>query len=101
MINPLLVLGLMLIATSCASTQYAKNVEVVNDKMVILKDVEKIAVLTPNPDKITYVYDLNTSRLIKVAQGSFDIRVNKGQYLIQSDSKIAKAFYEAEYANER
>ncbi len=92
----------MLVATSCGTTKSTANVEVVNDKTVILKDVDKIEIAAKNnhQNQATWVYDLDANKLVKVARGSFAIDVNKGKYLIQSEGKIAKATYEIAYAEE-
>ena len=101
-VKPLFALGLMLMATSCGVTKNAANVEVVNEKTVILKDVDKIEIAAKNnrQNQATWVYDLDANRLVKVARGSFAIEVNKGKYLVQSEGRIAKASYEIAYADE-
>ena len=44
--------------------------------------------------QITYVYDLKHSKLVKIARGSFDIDLSRGNYLIQSNRKITKTVYD-------
>ena len=87
--------------SSCATLQETNSkwindprVEVVNEQTVIFKDVIKIEIVTNNVAQITYVYDLKHSKLIKVARGSFDIELSRGNYLIQSNRKITKTVYD-------
>ena len=87
--------------SSCATLQETNSkwindprVEVVNEQTVIFKDVIKIEIVTNNVAQITYVYDLKHSKLIKVARGSFDIDLSRGNYLIQSNRKITKTVYD-------
>ena len=87
--------------SSCATLQQTnskwindQSVEVVNEQTVIFKDVIKIEIVTNNVAQITYVYDLKHSKLIKVARGSFDIDLSRGNYLIQSNRKITKTVYD-------
>ena len=87
--------------SSCATLQQTNSkwindprVEVVNEQTVIFKDVIKIEIVTNNVAQITYVYDLKHSKLIKVARGSFDIELSRGNYLIQSNRKITKTVYD-------
>ena len=87
--------------SSCATLQQTNSkwindprVEVVNEQTVIFKDVIKIEIVTNNVAQITYVYDLKHSKLIKVARGSFDIDLSRGNYLIQSNRKITKTVYD-------
>ena len=68
-------------------------VEVVNDQTVIFKDVVKIEIITNNATQVTYVYDLKHSKLLKIARGSFDIDLTRGNYLVQSNRKITKTVY--------
>ena len=87
--------------SSCATLQQTNSkwindprVEIVNEQTVIFKDVVKIEIVTNNVAQITYVYDLKHSKLIKVARGSFDIDLSRGNYLIQSNRKITKTVYD-------
>lgn len=87
--------------SSCATLQQTNykwindpRVEVVNEQTVIFKDVIKIEIVTNNVAQITYVYDLKHSKLVKVARGSFDIDLSRGNYLIQSNRKITKTVYD-------
>ena len=89
----------MLGASSCSTTQNIINnkdprIEIVNEKTIIFKDIVKIEIKTNKNDQITYVYDLRHSKLVKVARGSFEVNVQRGNYLIQSDKKITKTVYE-------
>ena len=70
------------------------RIEIVNETTVIFKDVIKIEIKTVKDDQITYVYDLKHSKLIKVARGSFDADLSRGDYLVQSNKKITKTIYE-------
>jgi len=72
------------------------RIEVVNETTVIFNNVVKIEVRVNerNQDQITYVYDLRHSKLIKVARGSFEVNLPKGDYLVQSNKKITKTDYE-------
>ena len=70
------------------------RIEIVNEKTVIFKNVVKIEIKTNDDNQITYVYDLRHSKLVKVARGSFEVNLNRGDYLIQSDKKITKTVYE-------
>lgn len=98
-----LILFLILIAsltlgTSCVSSKIFSNstqYEIVNDKTVIFRNVIKVEVQTCNDcnNQITYIYDLNNSKLVKVARGSFSVEVPSGDYLIQSDKKITNVDY--------
>ena len=87
--------------SSCATLQQTNSkwindprVEVVNEQTVIFKDVIKIEIVTNNVAQVTYVYDLKHSKLVKVARGSFDIELSRGNYLIQSNRKITKTVYD-------
>ena len=87
--------------SSCATLKQTNSkwisdprVEVVNEQTVIFKDVVKIEIVTNNVAQVTYVYDLKHSKLIKVARGSFDIDLSRGNYLIQSNRKITKTVYD-------
>ena len=87
--------------SSCATLQQTNSkwindprVVVVNEQTVIFKDVIKIEIVTNNVAQITYVYDLKHSKLIKVARGSFDIDLSRGNYLIQSNRKVTKTVYD-------
>ena len=87
--------------SSCATLQQTNSkwindprVEVVNEQTVIFKDVIKIEIVTNNVAQITYVYDLKHSKLVKIARGSFDIDLSRGNYLIQSNRKITKTVYD-------
>ena len=87
--------------SSCATLQQTNSkwindprVEVVNEQTVIFKDVIKIEIVTNNVAQVTYVYDVKHSKLIKVARGSFDIDLSRGNYLIQSNRKITKTVYD-------
>jgi hypothetical protein len=77
-------------------TAHAKepNIEIVNDKTIILKNVIKIEILTPRKEQVTYVYDLKHSKRVKVARGTFNVEVPCGDYLVLSDRKITKTLYE-------
>lgn len=87
--------------SSCATLQQTNSkwindprVEVVNEQTVIFKDVVKIEIVTNNVAQVTYVYDLKHSKLVKIARGSFDIDLSRGNYLIQSNRKITKTIYD-------
>lgn len=87
--------------SSCATLKQPNSkwindprVEVVNEQTVIFKDVIKIEIVTNNVAQVTYVYDLKHSKLVKVARGSFDIDLSRGNYLIQSNRKITKTVYD-------
>ena len=87
--------------SSCATLQQTNSkwindprVEIVNQQTFIFKDVVKIEIVTNNVAQVTYVYDLKHSKLIKVARGSFDIDLSRGNYLIQSNRKITKTVYD-------
>ena len=87
--------------SSCATLQQTNSkwindprVEVVNEQTVIFKDVIKIEIVTNNVAQVTYVYDLKHSKLVKIARGSFDIDLSRGNYLIQSNRKITKTVYD-------
>ena len=87
--------------SSCATLKQTNSkwindprVEVVNEQTVIFKDVIKIEIVTNNVGQVTYVYDLKHSKLVKVARGSFDIELSRGNYLIQSNRKITKTVYD-------
>ena len=87
--------------SSCATLQQTNSkwindprVEVVNEQTVIFKDVVKIEIVTNNVGQVTYVYDLKHSKLVKVARGSFDIELSRGNYLIQSNRKITTTVYD-------
>ena len=87
--------------SSCATLKQTNSkwvndprVEVVNEQTVIFKDVIKIEIVTSNVAQVTYVYDLKRSKLVKVARGSFDIDLSRGNYLIQSNRKITKTVYD-------
>ena len=101
--------GVVLIAitmlfASCATTKVEKKrwyqdnpkIEVVNETTVIFKDVLRIEVRSCKHcvDQVTYVYDLKHSKLMKVAKGSFEVDLPRGNYLIQSNKKITKMDYE-------
>lgn len=70
------------------------RIEVVNESTVIFKDVLKIEIKTNDKNQVTYVYNLNHSKLVKVARGSFVVNLSRGNYLIQSDKRITKTIYE-------
>lgn len=74
--------------------QNNSKIETVNERTVIFKNVVRIDIKTHNKNQITYVYDLNHSKLIKVARGSFEVELPMGNYLIQSNEKITKTLYE-------
>ena len=87
--------------SSCATLKQTNSkwvndprVEVVNEQTVIFKDVIKIEIVTNNVAQVTYVYDLKHSKLVKIARGSFDIDLSRGNYLIQSNRKITKTVYD-------
>ena len=70
------------------------QIEVVNEKTVILKNVVKIEIITKDKNQITYVYDLkNNSKLVIVARGSFEVDTNMGDYLVRSSKNITRAEY--------
>ena len=95
---------LMFLMVGCSTTKTMKKrwyqdnpkIEVVNETTVIFKDVVKIEVITCRncEDQITYVYDLKHSKLMKVAKGSFEVDLPKGNYLVQSNKRITKTDYE-------
>lgn len=95
-ISMVMILGM----SSCSTSRNVLNntqdsrIEIVNEKTIIFKDIVKIEIKTTKNDQITYVYDLRHSKLVKVARGSFEVNVPKGNYLIQSDKKITKTLYE-------
>lgn len=70
------------------------RIEVVNETTVIFKNVDKIEIKSTTSSLITYVYDLNHSKLMKVARGSFNVNLSKGDYLVQSNKPITKTVYE-------
>jgi len=87
--------------SSCATLKQTNSkwvndprVEVVNEQTVIFNDVVKIEIITNNAAQVTYVYDLKHSKLMKVARGSFDIDLSRGNYLVQSNRKITKTVYD-------
>ena len=99
--NLLLVMFFVVGLTSCASTSRINNkwvsdsrVEIVNEQTVIFRDVVKIEIFSNNPTQITYVYDLDQSTNVKVARGSFNVELKRGDYLIQSNRKITKTLYD-------
>jgi hypothetical protein len=99
--NLLLVMFFVVGLTSCASTSRISNkwvsdsrVEIVNEQTVIFRDVVKIEIFSNNPTQITYVYDLDHSTNVKVARGSFNVELKRGDYLIQSNRKITKTLYD-------
>jgi len=99
--NLLLVMFFVVGLTSCASTSRINNkwisdsrVEIVNEQTVIFRDVVKIEIISNNPAQITYVYDLDHSTNVKVARGSFNVGLKRGDYLIQSNRKITKTLYD-------
>lgn len=99
--NLLLVMFFVVGLTSCASTSRISNklasdsrVEIVNEQTVIFRDVVKIEIFSNNPAQITYVYDLDHSTNVKVARGSFNVGLKRGDYLIQSNRKITKTLYD-------
>ena len=70
------------------------RIEVVNETTVIFKNVDKIEIKSNTSSLVTYVYDLNHSKLMKVARGSFNVSLSKGDYLVQSNKPITKTVYE-------
>ena len=97
----LFLLTLLLISCGSVSTigkpkWYEKDsrIEVVNEITVIFKNVDKIEIKSTTSSLITYVYDLNHSKLMKVARGSFNVNLAKGDYLVQSNKPITKTVYE-------
>ena len=40
--------------------------------------------------QITYIYDLKNSELVKATKGEFSLELNRGDYLVQSNTKITK-----------
>ena len=99
--NLLLVMFFVVGLTSCASTSRINNkwisdsrVEIVNEQTVIFRDVVKIEIYSNNPTQITYVYDLEHSKNVKIARGSFNVELKRGDYLIQSNRKITKTLYD-------
>lgn len=98
--NLLFIVCLMFTLNSCAIQKQTKpkwvqnpKIEVVNDQTVIFRDVVKVEIITNNPYQITYVYDLIKFKSVKVVKGSFDIDLKRGDYLIQSNRKITKTYY--------
>ena len=96
----------MFSGTGCTSSRLLSNstqYEIVNDKTVIFRNVVKIEVQACNSceNQITYIYDLNNSKLVKVARGSFSIEVPNGNYLIQSDKRITNVDYKVLVEYER
>lgn len=99
--NLLFILCLIFTFNSCAIQKQNKpkwtqnpKIEVVNDQTVIFRDVVKVEIISNNPYQITYVYDLIRFKLVKVVKGSFDIDLKRGDYLIQSNRKITKTYYD-------
>ena len=99
--NLLLAMFFVVGLTSCASTSRINNkwvsdsrVEIVNEQTVIFRDVVKIEIFSNNPTQITYVYDLEHSKNVKIARGSFNVELKRGDYLIQSNRKITKTLYD-------
>ena len=97
----LFLLTLLLISCSSVSTvgkqkwyERDSRIEVVNETTVIFKNVDKIEIKSNTSSLITYVYDLNHSKLMKVARGSFNVNLSKGDYLVQSNKPITKTVYE-------
>jgi len=98
----LISLFVMLGASSCSTSksmlkdkqEQDPRIEIVNEKTIIFKDIVKIEIKTNKNDQVTYVYDLRHSKLVKVARGSFEVNVQRGNYLIQSDKRITKTVYE-------
>ena len=74
--------------------QNDSRIEVVNETTVIFKNVDKIEIKSNTNSLITYVYDLNHSKLMKVARGSFNVELSNGNYLVQSNKPITKTVYE-------
>ena len=70
------------------------RIEVVNETTVIFNNVLKIEIRTNCANQVTYVYDIKHSRLMKVARGSFEVDLPRGNYLVQSDKRITKTIYE-------
>ena len=78
---------------SCSTTQTINGkkkwyesdsrIEVINETTVIFKNVDKIEIKSNTSSLVTYVYDLNHSKLMKVARGSFNVNLSKGDYLVQ------------------
>ena len=95
------ILMLALLATMTTSyfvsarNPFAKvsKVEVVNDQTVIFRNVIKIEIITNSADQITYVYDLDHSKPVKAARGSFNVDLPMGDYLVLSNRKITKTDY--------
>lgn len=63
-------------------------------QLLFLKNVDKIEIKSNSNSLITYIYDLNHSRLMKVARGSFNVDFHKGDYLVQANKPITKTIYE-------
>ena len=84
------------VSTISKQKWYEKDsrIEVVNEITVIFKNVDKIEIKSSTSSLVTYVYDLNHSKLMKVARGSFNVNLSKGDYLVQSNKPITKSVYE-------
>lgn len=83
---------------ACVKKNWYENknprIEIVNESTIVFKDVIKIEIRTNKKDQITYVYDRDRSKLVKVARGSFEVDLPRGNYLVQSDKKITRTIYE-------
>lgn len=99
----LFILMLVALTTSCSSIytvnkpkwyQNNSKIEVINETTVIFKNVDKIEIKSNTNSLITYIYDLNHSKLMKVARGSFKVELSNGNYLIQANKPITKTIYE-------
>ena len=77
-----------------SSNKKMPYVEVVNDQTVIFKNVIKIEIRTNREDQITYVYDMNRSKLASVSKGAFEVNLPYGDYLVQSNRRITKTDYQ-------
>lgn len=97
----LFILCLMFTFNSCAIQKAFKpkwtqnpKIEIVNSQTVIFRDVVKVEIISNNPYQITYVYDLIRFKPVTVVKGSFNIDLKRGDYLIQSNRKITKTYYD-------
>lgn len=101
----LVLLSFLLIALNISTADAARvnktrwferdsRIEVVNDKTIIYKDVVKIEIRSNDKNQITYIYDLEHSKLVKVARGTFCVDLPRGNYLVLSDKRITKTVYE-------
>lgn len=99
--NILYLVSLLFILNSCATQKQTKpkwtqnpKIEIVNSQTVIFRDVVKVEMFSNNPYQITYVYDLIRFKPVKTVKGTFTIDLKRGDYLIQSNRKITKTYYD-------